>query len=180
MMGMFDTIFILDTPGLRCPEGHTLRSFQTKDLAQPAMSTYLMHVGQLYLATAEPHADDADATGWRIDAGRAIHERRYELCDVRPPRTLRIYTSCSACEPVLVRSDAPDVWGDIVREHALFVDFTVTLRPGEAAQIERTSGTRGELKHELRKSGVFVLEDDDSLAVAHRTLRQARERVGGA
>lgn len=176
-MGMFDSVFIVDAPGLSCAQGHLLRAFQTKDLAQPSMSTYLLCQGRLYLASAEPGADDEDARGWRVEGERAIHERRYHLREARPERALRIYTTCPACEPVLVRSSAPDLWGDIVREHGIFVDFLLTFRAGEPLQIQRESGSREQLERELRARGVFVLEATDPLAVAHRTLKRAREQL---
>jgi hypothetical protein len=177
-MGMFDSVFIVDAPWLLCPEGHALRSFQTKDLAQPSMNTYLLCQGRLCLARAEPGADDEDSLGWRIQGDRAIHERRYQLQEVRPEQALHIYATCTECEPVLVRSAATDIWGDIVREHALFVDFRLTFRAGEPPRIERQSGSREQLKNELRARGVFVLGDADPLAVAHRTLKKAREQHG--
>jgi hypothetical protein len=52
--------------------------------------------------------------------------------------------------------------------------FRLTFRGGEPIQIERTSGTRDELKSELGARGVYVLRDDEPLAVAHRELAAAR------
>ena len=76
-----------------------------------------------------------------------------------------------------MRTDRPSVWGDIVSEHNVFVDFRVTSRPAEPLQIERESGTREDLKQELRARGLFVLEDTEPLAIAHRELTRAREAL---
>jgi hypothetical protein len=50
-MGMFDYVLVLDDRAdLCCPEGHPLRSFQTKDCEEPSMATYLLSGGRLYCA----------------------------------------------------------------------------------------------------------------------------------
>lgn len=106
-MGMFDTIEVLDeTRELCCPHGHALRSFQTKDLDDPSMSTYLVCGGKLYLAaTREDGTTDDDGAGrWRVEGGEAVREHRYELREIPGPRTVRAYSSCPACTPVLVRT----------------------------------------------------------------------------
>ena len=178
-MGMYDTIVVLDgAPALACPERHALRSFQTKDLAQPSMTTYLVHGGRLYRADNDGHRHEADEVEhWRVEAGKAIREQRYTLQEVLPPQPLRIYGRCDECEPILVRTDRPSAWGDIVSEHTVFVDFRVTFRRGEPVQVERESGTREDLKRELRGRGLFVLEDTEPLAIAHRELARAREAL---
>jgi hypothetical protein len=61
-------------------------------------------------------------------------------------------------------------FGDLVCEHPLFVDFTLTFRPNEPLQVERTTGTREEFKRELAARGLYVLEDSEPLAVAHREI----------
>jgi hypothetical protein len=180
-MGMFDMIVVLDAPAaLRCPEGHALRSFHTKDLAEPSMSTYLVQGGKLYLAASEDMDDEAfdDAQAWRIDIERAdaVHDRHHRLCEVQSPRTLRAYTSCEACEPVLVRSEAPHIWSDIVVEHPIPADFRFTFRAGEPLQVDRLTGTRQDLEAELRARGLFVLTASDALAAAHHELRRTRRQ----
>jgi hypothetical protein len=178
-MGMSDTVILLDADSrLSCSEGHRLRSFRTKGLLKPGLCTYLVYGSKIYLATSGVSRDDeAEATGWRIELPLAVHERPYQLREVPTPRSLRIYGSCRLCAPVLVRNEAPAAWGDIVTEHALFVDFNLIFHPGEPLQIELVSGTREALKRELRAGGAYVLDDDDPLAAAHRTLRLARERM---
>jgi hypothetical protein len=179
-MGTFDMIVILDTlSALRCSEGHALRSFHTKDLPEPAMSTYLVHGGKLYLAAGDDESDNGveDARAWCIEGAEAIYGRRHQLHEVQSPRALRVYGSCSECEPVLVRSDAPQLWCDIIVEHPLAADFRFTFRAGEPLQVERLSGTRAELENELRARGLFVLTASDALAVAHHELKRARGRV---
>jgi hypothetical protein len=92
-MGMYDTIVVLDrAPAFACSERHGLRSFQTKDLAQPSMTTYLVHGGRLYRADSDGHRQEADEVEhWRVEAGKAIREQRYTLQEVLPPQPLRVY-----------------------------------------------------------------------------------------
>lgn len=179
-MGLYDTVLFVDRiDEVSCPRGHALRWFQTKDMADPSLRTYLVHHGRLYLAEAGGAGSDLD-DDWdsaRIEADEAVHEHRFELSEVRGPSRVRVYGSCKACEPVLVRLAEPDLDGDIVREHGIFVDFQLTLEPGAPLHIERISGTREDLKDELRARGVYVLEDDEPLALAHRELRKARENA---
>lgn len=180
-MGMYDTIEVLDDAReLCCPQGHALRSFQTKDLDDPSMSTYLVHEGKLYLAsTREDRASDHDdADQWHVREGEAVHEHRYVLREILGPRTVRAYSSCRSCTPVLVRTSGVGVFGDFVGEHALFVDFALTFRRGEPMQVERISGTREDLAKELRESGHYVLSDDHPLAMAHREIQKAHAERG--
>jgi hypothetical protein len=175
---MFDTVIVLDPLArLCCPDGHVPHSFQTKDIAAPHLRTYLVHGGKLYRALEEEDAEDSADPGWRIAADVAVQERRCRLREMRSPRSLRIYASCSWCEPVLTRSDAPQSATDIIREYRLFVDYRLTFGVGEPLRMERLSGTRDELGTLLRARGLFVLDDDDPLALAHRTLKAARKRA---
>jgi hypothetical protein len=180
-MGMYDTLLVLDDVAeLRCPEGHRLRSFQTKDLDEPSMSTYLVSSGRLYRAAGRNAWSGAgeQAAGWRLEGKQAIFEQRFDLQALPGPRRVNAYDHCGACEPVLVRTDHPGAFGDLVNEHNVFVDFTLTFRVGEPLQVERTSGTRDELKAELARRGVWVLNEEDALAVAHREIQKARQRSG--
>jgi hypothetical protein len=140
------------------------------------MSTYLVHGGKLYLAAGDDESDNSieDARAWRIEGAEAIYGRRHQLHEVQSPRALQVYGSCSECEPVLVRSDAPQLWCDIIVEHPLPADFRFTFRAGEPLQVERLSGTRAELENDLRARGLFVLTASDALAVAHHELKRAR------
>lgn len=176
-MGMFDTVLVVDElPELSCPHGHALRSLQTKDVDEPSMTTYLVHHARLYRAEVSGWWSDADGelANWRIEGNRAVREQRHSLSEVRTPLSIQGYGTCGVCEPVLVRLASPGLFGDLVNEHALFVDFRLTFRGGEPIQIERTSGTRDELKSELGTRGVYVLRDDEPLALAHRELAAAR------
>ena len=183
-MGLSDTVLILDGKGLPCAGGHFSREFQTKDLDEPSMCTYLLHGGVLYRAsprrdeTESETESDEDSGRWRVEGGDAIFERRSKLFLVPPPRTVHIYGRCKECEPVLVRTDGKTFFGDLVNEHSVAVDYTLTLRANEPVQPERTSGTRNDLLEDLRKRGLWVLGDDEPLAVAHREVKQAQERLG--
>ena len=177
-MGMFDTVIFLDGAArIRCADGHRIRSLQTKDLEEPSMSTYLVHDGRLYLAMSIERRWSADeASGWRLEGERAIREHRFELREVEAPR-IRIYGHCDECEPLLVRSDRASFLGDFVTEHKLFVDFRLSFRRGEPLQVERESGARDDLGNELRARGLYVLRDDEPLAMAHREIKRLRAGV---
>jgi hypothetical protein len=175
-MGMFDMIVILDAlPALSCAEGHAVRSFHTKDLPDPAMSTYLVREGRLYLAVEGAlESGLEDPRAWLFEGTDAVHVRRHQLQEAPPPRTLRVYGSCEECEPVLVRNESPQLWSDVVVEHSLVADFRLTFRKGEPLQVERLSGTRQALEAELRARGLLVLTAGDALADAHRELKRVR------
>jgi hypothetical protein len=177
-MGMFDTVIFLDAAaGPRCADGHRIGSFQTKDLENPSMSTYLVHDGRLYLAKpVENRWSSDEARGWRLETGRAIREHCYELREVYARTSVRIYGHCEECEPVLVRSDRASFLGDIVIEHKLFVEFRLSFRRDEPLQVERVSGARSDLGNDLRARGLCVLGDDEPLAMAHRELERLRAR----
>ena len=179
-MGMFDMIVILDAlPSLSCAEGHAVRAFHTKDLPDPAMSTYLVRGGRLYLAVEgerELELGLEDPQAWRFEGDQAIHVRRHRLQEAPPPRALRVYGSCEQCEPVLVRNESPRGWSDVVVEHPLVADFRLTFRKDEPLQIERLSGTRQALEAELRARGLCVLAAGDALAEAHREVKRVRRQ----
>ena len=143
------------------------------------MRRLLVRDGRLYLAS--PGSDrwryDDEVAGWRIDGSTAVREHHHELREIGMPRTVRVYGQCHACQPVLFRTYRPSFSGDIVHEHDLFVDFSLTFRAREPMQVERTSGTRDEMKKELLSRGLCVLGDDEPLAVAHREVKSARERL---
>jgi hypothetical protein len=177
-MGMTDTVIILDEGlNLSCPAGHVVRCFRTKDFEQPSMDTYLVRAGRLFLAVSdERSASHDEAVGWDLRGDSAIREHRFSLREIQPTRVLSVYGYCSECDPVLVRCDHATFLGDFVKEYALFVDFNLTFRAGGSVGIERRSGTRADLREDLRSRGVYVLEDDEPLAVAHRELERACSR----
>jgi hypothetical protein len=181
-MGMFDTIIILDRAASACcAEGHRIRSLQTKDLDDPSMATYLVNGGRLYVAISIERAwCSDDASGWRVDGGRAVREHHHELREIEAPRSVSVYGHCDECEPLLVRSDRGSFLGDFVTEHKLFVDFTLTFRRGEPLRVERMSGARDDFGNELRARGLYVLRDDEPLAMAHREIKRLRGRIAGA
>lgn len=175
-MGLSDEVVILDGVRLTCPEGHVIGSFQTKDLERPTMATYLVHGARLYQAVHSEPLSDADVVAcWRIVGSVAVREFRYTLREVPSPCTVRVYGHCDACAPVLVRTERAHL-DDLVREHTVHVDYTLRFRTGESVIAHRDSGTRDELRADLRHRGLHVLDDDEPLAVAHREIERARAR----
>jgi hypothetical protein len=171
-MGMFDTILLLPDAVAHCPEGHPLVELQTKDL-DAAMDQYLVTGGRLLRVV---RADD-DTPGWRLEDSVAVHEQRYGTEPVAGAHTIRAYTSCHRCPPLLVRTEAARSWGDLLQEHELWVDVELHLVPGAPLRIVRTSGTREDQRRDLAERGLHVLPDDHALAVAHRELKAAEDRV---
>lgn len=98
----------------------------------------------------------------------------YRLEPVEPPAEFEVYAHCEECERVLVRTSGHDPFGDIVREHELFVEYSLRFPPDGPLTAERVTGDRAALMDELRENGLRVLEDDEPLAVAHREVRRAR------
>lgn len=175
-MGMFDNIVVLDET-LRCPHGHRVEGFQTKSFADPSMDTYLIEGPRVYLVGRGglgESDDDAEAR-WQLEGNEAVFQRRHDVEPIVPPRQILFCTACDECTPVLVRCDQPRMWGDLVEERHLWVEFRATFGPDELGQIERTSGTRDDLVIELREDGLRVMRDDDPLAIAHREIRAARD-----
>lgn len=175
-MGMFDHVVMLDEP-LACPAGHPLAGLQTKSFPDPSMSTYLIAGDRVVRTAGRSWRDDGDEderSAWRITGDEAVHETHYRLEPVSPPADLCVYSHCARCEPVLVRTDRASLWGDIVQEHRLFVEFSLQFPEGEPMRVRRVTGNRDELVDELRRSGLRVLEDDAPLALAHREIQRAR------
>ena len=171
-MGMFDYVVVLDEI-LSCPHGHRVDGFQTKSFPDPAMDVYLLEGPRLFRVARALTDSEEVSENWRLRETEAVFERRHPLESVTPPAEIVFYTHCSACVPVLVRTDRAFM-GDLVQEHTLWVEFRVGFRPG-MRQIERVSGTRADLMSELREHGLRVLRDDEPLAVAHREILVARQ-----
>ena len=173
-MGMFDTIIVLDET-LRCPHGHRVEDFQTKSFTDPSMDTYLVEGPCVYHVGRGAFGDsDHDAAHWLVEGNEAVFQRRHAADLIVPPRDLLFYTSCDECAPVLVRRDRPGLWGDLIDERRLWVEFRGTFGPEGERHIERTSGTRDDLVIELRGDGLRVMRDDEPLAIAHREICAAR------
>jgi hypothetical protein len=105
---MYDTVTVLDEPdAMSCPHGHPLRSFQTKDLDEPSMETYLVRDDRLYLTVpVEDRASDGEDEGrsWRIEGDLAVRVHRYTLREIAPPRTVSVYSHCpSHRSPVVAK-----------------------------------------------------------------------------
>lgn len=175
-MGMFDHVVILDEP-LTCPAGHSVGGLQTKSFSEPSMSTYLIDKGRVVRAARSAWHDDIgedERSAWRIRGDEVIHETLHRLEPVSPPAAVSVYSHCARCEPVLVRTDRASLWGDIVHEHRLFVEFSLQFSEGEPMRVRRVTGDREALMDELRQTGLLVLADNDPLAVAHREIQRAR------
>ncbi len=174
-MGMFDNVVVLDET-LCCPQGHPVGSFQTKSFADASMATYLVEGPHVYRVSSARFegADDSAEEHWILEGHEAVFRRRHAVEPVVPLPEIVFYTSCDECPPVLVRCDHARMWGDLVGERQLWVEFRATFSVGGLRSIERTSGTRDDLVTELRKEGLRVIVDDEPLAIAHRELRAAR------
>jgi hypothetical protein len=177
-MGMFDNVVVLDE-SLRCPHGHRVESFQTKSFADPTMDTYLIEGPRVYLVQPSGLGDvnDTESARWLLEGNEAVFRRRHAVELIDPPREIFFYTSCDECIPVLVRCDRPRMWGDLIEERQLWVEFRATFDPEGQRHIERTSGTRDDLLTELRQNGLRVMRDDEPLAIAHREIRAARDAM---
>jgi hypothetical protein len=173
-MGMFDTVVVLDE-SLRCPYGHRLGGFQTKSFPDPTMETYLFEGARVYLVARSGLAGSNHEAEWRLEGNEAVFRRRHAVETIVPPREIIFYTSCDECAPVLVRCDHPRMWGDLIEECQLWVEFRARSIWADSEHIERTSGTRDDLVTELRQDGLQVIRDDELLALAHREIRAARD-----
>lgn len=174
-MGMFDHVILLGEI-LECPHGHPLSGFQTKSFEDPSMATYLFDGARIYRVGRESLADLPESAGeWRLEGTVAVFQRRHPVDVVPSPPEVLFYTSCAACVPVLVRSEGRHVWGDLVDERRLWVEFGATFKNGER-HLVRLSGTRDDLIAELREEGLRVLRDDEPLAIAHHEITTARQR----
>lgn len=172
-MGMYDHVVVLDET-LRCPHGHPVEDFQTKSFADPWMATYLVAGAHVHLVTPGGLGDDTSAEHWRLAGDVAVFQRRHAVERINPPGEIAFYTSCGKCPPVLIRSEHPRAWDDLIDERRLWVEFLMTFVDGQR-HIECTSGTRDDLMTELRKEGLRVMRDDEPLAIAHHEIRAARD-----
>jgi hypothetical protein len=178
---MYDHVVLLDEP-LSCPAGHPLGGLQTKSFDDPTLCTYLIRGDRVFRTAGRSWRDDDtedERSAWRIDGDEAVHETHYRLERVSPPGEVLVYSHCAHCEPVLVRTDRATLWGDIVQEHRLFVEFTLQFAEGAPMIVKRLSSDRAGLMDELRRNGLRVLEDDAPLAVAHREIQRARREPAG-
>ena len=178
---MFDNVVVLDE-SLRCPHGHRVEGFQTKSFADPTMDTYLVEGPHVYLVARGGLGDstDAEAAHWLLEGNEAVFQRRHAVEPIVPPREIFFYTSCDECTPVLVRCDHPRMWGDLIEERQLWVEFRATFDPDGQRHIERTSGTRDDLVTELREDGLRVIRDDEPLAIAQRATQCRRAEAAPA
>jgi hypothetical protein len=78
----------------------------------------------------------------RLQSRASAHGSCYESRELLGPRRVRVYDQCDSCDPVLVRTDRRRCLSDLVSEHPIFVDFTLTFRAREPLQVERTTCTR--------------------------------------
>ena len=174
-MGMFDHVVVLDEI-LRCPHGHRVQRFQTKSFSDPAMDTYLLEGPRVHLVSRGSFSDAVDAVAerWVLDGSEAVFQQRHAVETIVPPAEILFYTACDECTPVLIRSDHARAWGDLVDERQLWVEFLATFGRDGQRQIDRTSGTRGDLMAELRGEGLRVMRDDEPLAIAHCETQASR------
>lgn len=121
-MGMYDHVVVLDEV-LRCPHGHQVDGFQTKSFDDPSMETYLLNGSHVHHVTrAELAGGSGSGTAhWQLDGHATVYRRRRAVSAIVPRGDVVFYTTCDECAPVLVRSDHPCAWGDLVDERRLWV-----------------------------------------------------------
>ncbi len=166
-MGMFDSIYVYgaDRERLPCAVGHLLDSeWQTKDLDE-SMNTYLIHNNILWIKERS-HVEGV------IDGEFEVIKIPLRLTDLTD--TLRIYTSCEVCDPVVFDRQTAG-WGGRVDERKPWIEYIVQFNRGIVVDIQPVKlETREIIKDRLRKEGLLVLDDDDR--IAKKTIEDHHKR----
>jgi len=165
-MGMFDTIKFHKNCAPTCLEGHTISSFQTKDL-ECSLATYLVYEGKLYLKQRTSELDDS------FGYSKVEISKNYNLLlhatdiatEIKLTSELRIYTACHQCRPILIAGAS---WSlDRIREEYVWVEFNAKFNNGEVEKLQAVSENREALRNKLKAQGALLIEDDHPIAVAH-------------
>lgn len=172
-MGMFDEIHVLDTDD---KPFSGLNYFQSKDFSGGEWHEDLyIRQGRIYRRKdreAEYQIDDA--------VEPPILKQIYALEPFTGSGAYLIYTSNTAIQPVLTLDDIDETgfrW-DAVQEHYANVELELRLEAGKIIEIKTLKNeTREQVREQLLKRGLTVLEDDDRIAIAHfRRAERTKER----
>ncbi len=173
-MGIVDHIYVLDTDDNRfCG----LSYFQSKDFGggEWGEDLYIRH-SRIYRRKDREAENQIDDT-----VQPPILKKTYLLEPFAGSGAYLIYTSNTAIQPVLTLNDIDETgfrW-DAVREHYADVEFELRLEAGKIIEIETLKNeSREQVREQLLKRGLTVLEDDDRLAIAHfRRAEAVKERT---
>ena len=181
-MGMYDTIWFIDSEAPKCVNGHPIHCFQTKGL-NCNLDTYLVvEGGRVYHQEGRAYEKDERVYSLGRYASYCEDEMGETLGLVEEGRAQRskisgvvtAYNGCGKCEPVYVYD--VDSWsGDKIGEKSSDSTFKFTFSNGviiEIAPVEPR--TREELRAKLEKQGCIVLEDDNPIIVAHKMHKEGR------
>ena len=165
-MGMYDTITVLGDD----PRFLGLDVFQTKDL-DCNLADYYIISGRLF-----QRGEKEGNTKVRETPQGLLLVKEYALTPVSPIEKAVIYTSNRNLLPVLSFRDSGASFGwDMVAEHYPHVELVVEFKAGEVVEVKvLENSSREELRQDLLKRGLEVLEDTDRVAVRHFKKRQER------
>jgi hypothetical protein len=175
-MGLYDTVIWFGDDqgrGLSCPEGHSIRTLQTKDF-DSGMETYYVHAGLLYRDTGVDH--ERDAVELNADTLALCQSRRAERVRERwyGDNLVTIYAHCEACRPVCTEGRA----FDLVDTHYPWCEWTALFN--EDGQLTRIKISRVETREmvraKLRAEGIITLPDDDR--IVQKVFAEQLERRG--
>lgn len=162
-MGMFDTLRFHENCAPTCADGHTCKSFQSKDL-DCKMATYYVHNNQVFSFVASEAKNNFGYDELHQEKDKLKLIRRDEAVPFPLEGTLRIYTHCGKCRPLLL---AKKSWGGNISEEQVWLEFSLTVEAGEVKQLSRVSPSRDALRENLKTQGAQIIEDDHPIAAAH-------------
>ncbi len=171
-MGMVDHIYVLDTDDNRfCG----LNYFQSKDFGGGELGE------DFYIRQSRIYRRKDREPENQIDDGvePPILKQIYPLETIASSGAYLMYTSNTGIRAVLTLDDIDENgfrW-DAVREHYADVELELHLETGKIIQIKMLKNeSREQVREQLQKRGLTVLEDDDRIAVAH--FRRSEHKRG--
>ena len=163
-MGMYDSL-VADDPRLVCAAGHRLEDLQTKDL-ECDLTTYHLVGGRLYGSgerrpTRENHEHVATPEVLTIRSTTQVPH-----CPLTT--TLRAYTHCNQCRPVLMAKNRAGMAWDMIDQREPWCEYALTFQQGQLVSVEPVRvESREDIRKELIEQGQLVLEDSNPVAVRH-------------
>jgi hypothetical protein len=170
---MYDTVIFLDGAP-RCPAGHEVGSFQTKDF-ECQMHDYYVSGERLYSETSETEHSRHEVNGEILTFTRTSEMRRYDFTG-----QVSVYGYCERCRPVLLLKERAfgGPYGDLVDERRPWQEWRLTLDRGVVTGVEPVRNeTRDDVREKLARDELkrdLILDDDERLARRHFELRDAR------